>query len=312
MIADLAIHRDDAKNPHAHVLLHTPDQDPGLRTQGALVERAHRASRLAGSVGGGPNEHLARAGLRYGSITGPQGPGSRAEPGRKIGVARERQETPGLLPPRIADRVEEQQRIAHENGERCSPIRACLKALTRTRRPSPIMTIAKFLHTRTDGAEQFRAVHLKVTASRELVALGRDERGRMRYSSREMLKIEHEMLERAARMSAGASHGVGEPRQASALSQWLSPPSSAEPSRRSPRRAISRRSSASPAAARAVCWPPRARPGRPRAIASRARRSRVSPPRISPWRRASRRARSRATSGHGSATTMSLTLATCS
>jgi len=70
--------------------------------------------------------------------------------------------------------------------------------------------IAKFLHTRTDGAEQFRAAHLKVTTSPELVSLGRDDRGRQRYTSREMLLLEEEMLHRAQWMTLREGHGVAE------------------------------------------------------------------------------------------------------
>jgi hypothetical protein len=45
-------------------------------------------------------------------------------------------------------------------------------------------------------------------ASPELVKLGQDERGRDRFTTREMLAIERSMLERAGRLAAGHHHAV--------------------------------------------------------------------------------------------------------
>jgi hypothetical protein len=45
--------------------------------------------------------------------------------------------------------------------------------------------IAKYLHGRTDGSEQFQAAYLKVTNSPEIVKLGHDERSRLRFTTRE-------------------------------------------------------------------------------------------------------------------------------
>src|SRR5581483_745476 len=77
--------------------------------------------------------------------------------------------------------------------------------------------LAKWLHSRTDGAEQFRAAHLRVAGSRELVSLGRDDRGRMRYSSREMLAIERHLFERVAQMNRRQGHAVGTERIAAVI-----------------------------------------------------------------------------------------------
>jgi Ti-type conjugative transfer relaxase TraA len=51
------------------------------------------------------------------------------------------------------------------------------------------------------------------------VILGRDDRGRTRYTSREMLEIEKGMLERAERMTARQDHGVADRRLNAARSQ---------------------------------------------------------------------------------------------
>ena len=60
---------------------------------------------------------------------------------------------------------------------------------------------------------------LKVTTAQELVALGKDERGRMRYSTQEMLQAEQALLLRTRIMAGQVAHGVSVSRQASALSQ---------------------------------------------------------------------------------------------
>ena len=53
-----------------------------------------------------------------------------------------------------------------------------LKALSHTNATFSHHDIAKFLHTRTESAEQFQTAYLKVTTSPELVALGTDDLGR--------------------------------------------------------------------------------------------------------------------------------------
>ncbi|HXS29092.1 MAG TPA: AAA family ATPase, partial [Steroidobacteraceae bacterium] len=77
--------------------------------------------------------------------------------------------------------------------------------------------IAKYVHTKTDGAEQFQAAFLKVTTHDELVTLGHDERGATRYTTREMLTVERELLERGARMSGHLAHVVTDAHRDQAL-----------------------------------------------------------------------------------------------
>jgi ATP-dependent exoDNAse (exonuclease V) alpha subunit len=76
--------------------------------------------------------------------------------------------------------------------------------------------IAKFLHTRRQGAEQFQAAFLKVTTSDELVVLGKDDRNIIRYTTRDMLEAEKSLLNRSKALDNRQSHGVGAGRQASA------------------------------------------------------------------------------------------------
>ena len=58
----------------------------------------------------------------------------------------------------------------------------------------------------TDGAEQFAAVMAKVEASPEVVALGRDGRGRERFTTREMLAVERRMEEAGAALARSRVH----------------------------------------------------------------------------------------------------------
>lgn len=221
MVADLAIHRDDANNPHAHVLLTLRS----IRASGfGPKERSwNERSKLMGwrqSWEEMTNQHLAQAGydvrIDHRSL---KDQGLDLTPGRKIGVGRERQASEAL-PDRITERIAEQQRIARENGEQilADPTRA-LKAMTHHQATFTDHDIAKFLHTRTDGAEQFQAAYVKVTTSPELIALGRDDRGRQRYTSAEMLQVEAQMLGDAERMIQRRAHGVGQSQQKAALSQ---------------------------------------------------------------------------------------------
>lgn len=221
MVVDLAIHRDNPENPHAHLLLTTRDiraDGFGLKRRDwndkdSLLEWRAQWAEVA-------NAYLARAGpeirIDHRSL---EAQGIDLAPGRKIGISLERQQNP-KLPHRIADRVAEQRRIAFENGERIiADPKVALRALTHQQATFTDHDLAKFLHTRTDGADQFRAAHLKITASQELIVLGRDDRGRTRYTSREMLDIEREMLERSARMTAREEHAVATRRLTGALSQ---------------------------------------------------------------------------------------------
>jgi Ti-type conjugative transfer relaxase TraA len=221
MVADVSIHRDDPNNPHAHILLTMRR----LTAQGfGLKERSwnERAKLLDWRRGWEEvtNESLAHAGLAvridHRSL---KAQGLTLEPGRKIGVGLERQRS-GELPDRIADRVAEQREIARENGERIliDPTIA-LKGITHGQATFSRQDLAKFLHTRTDGADQFQAALLKVTASLELISLGRDDRDVERFTSREMLALEAGLLERAQDLTHRDGHAVAKSRAASVLSQ---------------------------------------------------------------------------------------------
>ena len=210
MVADIAIHRDNPANPHAHVLLtmrRLTATGFGAKERSWNQRSRLRLWRVAWEEAA--NEHLARAGLdlRIDHRT-LAAQGIALEPGRKIGVSRARQAQPGLPEP-IAERVQEQARIAHDNGERIlADPRVALEALTHGAATFSRHDLARYLHTRTQGAEQFQAALLKVMADPQLVLLGRDEHGAARYSTRVMLALEAQLLADGRQLAQRAGHAV--------------------------------------------------------------------------------------------------------
>jgi Ti-type conjugative transfer relaxase TraA len=210
MVVDLAVHRDNAENPHAHLLMTTRglSGDGFGRKQRSWNER----SQLLGwreSWAETANEHLLRADheirIDHRSLDAQ---GIDLAPGRKIGISADRQRSLSL-PAGLAEKVAEQREIAEENGRRIlEDPGLALKALTHHQATFTERDIAKWLHGRTEGAEQFQAAFLKVTASPELVAIGSDERGRKRFTTKEMLSVERSLLERSERLAAGREHAV--------------------------------------------------------------------------------------------------------
>ena len=221
MIADVGVHLDNPLNPHAHILLSTRE----LTSEGFGPKRRDwnaKQELLAWRRGWAEvtNEHLAEAGLAvridHRSYAEQQ---LDLIPGRKIGVGKDREDTPDL-PGFLADRIAEQQRIAGANGEEiiAEPTIA-LKALSHSNATFSYHDLAKFLHTRTSSAEQFQSAYLKVTTSPELVPLGVDDLGRQRFTTRDMLRAERSLLANADELAERAEHGVDPRRRTAVLTQ---------------------------------------------------------------------------------------------
>jgi Ti-type conjugative transfer relaxase TraA len=232
---DFALHRPhhkgDERNHHAHMYSTTREITPtGLgRKSAAELSDTDRFNR--GLLSGRAdiklmrvrweeiaNEHLLRAGLdiRIDHRT-LEAQGIDLVPGRKLGLSRERQQS-SQLPQELAAKVAHQRAIAAENGRRiiADPNRA-LTAITHYQATFTTKDIARYLNTRTDGAEQFQAAYLKVTTSPELVTLGNDDRGHTRFTTQEMLTLERGMLERTERLATTHSHAVSAAHRTSAL-----------------------------------------------------------------------------------------------
>jgi Ti-type conjugative transfer relaxase TraA len=221
MVADFSLHLDNPGNPHAHILLTTRDITPegfGQKNRGWNQTTELLSWRRGWAEV--TNEHLAHAGLGVRiDHRSYQEQGIELSPGRKLGVGRERQEDE-RLPAFLADRIEEQRQIAGANGVQilADPTIA-LKAMTHAQATFSHHDLARFLHTRTDGAEQFDRAYLKVTTSPELVALGKDDAGRQRFTTRDMLSLERGLLADAETLAGREGHGISAHRQRSVLSQ---------------------------------------------------------------------------------------------
>ena len=210
MVADIGIHRDNPNNPHSHILLTTRDLSPeGFGPKNRSWNTTQQLLNWRRGWAEVTYEHLIEAGLGVRiDHRSYREQNLGLSPGVKIGVGKERQHAPDL-PGFLADRVAEQERIMRANG--LSIIQdptIALKALSHSNATFSHQDIARFLNTRTQDAEQFQTAYLKVTTSPELVALGTDDLGRKRFTTREMFNLERSLLEKSDTLSNRANHGV--------------------------------------------------------------------------------------------------------
>ena len=221
MVADLNLHwgqsADGEAQPHAHVMLtlrrvapgadgHPEEAGFGLKERGWNDRALLRSWRVrwAELV----NERLAEAGLdaridhRSNAARGID-----LEPQNKIGPAGARRAVRGEQ----AERADEHREIARRNGERLlAQPELVLQALTQQQSTFTRQDLARLVHRHSDGAEQFAAIMAKVEASRELVAVGADGRGRARFSTREMVGIEQRLVATAIVLNKRTTHRVNE------------------------------------------------------------------------------------------------------
>ncbi len=223
MVADLNVHwtkaRDGGEQPHAHVMLTMREVEGdgfGLKQRAwndkALLrtwrERwAEVANARLHELG-----HDARIDHRSYADQGID-----LEPQHKIGPAgarREERQNPEPQnaqepPAQNAERRVEHREIARRNGERiAADPSVALDALTRQHSTFSKQDLARFVDRHTDGAEQFAQVMARVEAAPELVRLGRDGRGRERFSTRGMLEAEQRMEEAGVTLAGHGGHGV--------------------------------------------------------------------------------------------------------
>lgn len=208
MIADLSIRRDNAGNPLAHVLLSLREvSGAGF---GPKQRRWNGKSNLLewrAAWGRCANEHLARAGhavrIDHRTLEAQQ---IELAPGRRVGFggARDSAAKPGHL----LERLDEQRRIARENGEAILEDPAVvLRALTHQWPSFRLEDLSRFLKSRTDEA-QFDAAYRAVTESAELVALPPGTDGEARFTSRDMVEAAKSLMQRVRSMTGRRGHGV--------------------------------------------------------------------------------------------------------
>jgi len=134
-------------------------------------------------------------------------------PQNKVGPAASRRARDG----HEGDRTEEHRAIARRNGERLlAEPGLALQALTEGQSTFTRADLARLVHRQSDGAAQFDAVMAAVEAAPELVRVGEDGRGRVRFSTTEMVEVEQHMVAAAAALNRRTTHRVGDKRRLSA------------------------------------------------------------------------------------------------
>lgn len=213
MVADLNVHCDVGENglpkPHAHVMLALREATadgfgPKVRDWNSAALLEHWRAAWADHV----NERLAQLDLDIRIDHRPlKDQGVELEPQSKIGPAAARLEARG----RASVRAEEHREIARRNGERLlrDPA-AAFEALTHTQATFSRHDLARFVFRHTDGKDQFDRLHARLLASSELVRLEPDDRGRERFTSRDMIRAEDALVRASDRLADGYHRGVTE------------------------------------------------------------------------------------------------------
>lgn len=211
MVADLNVHcdigDDGLPRPHAHVMLALREVGAdgfGAKARDwnstALLEHWREAWAEHVNVRLAELDHDIR--IDHRSL---KDQGIDLEPQFKIGPAAAQSEARG----RASERAEQHRDIARRNGERLlrNPAGA-LEALTHTQETFTRHDLARFVYRHTDGKDQFDRLHARILASPELVPLGADERGRERFTSRDLIRAHEAMLRASDRLESRSHHAI--------------------------------------------------------------------------------------------------------
>jgi Ti-type conjugative transfer relaxase TraA len=220
MVADLNVHWDMAEDgspkPHAHVMMTMREMGPdGF---GKKVRDWNDTELLKGwreAWAAHVNARMVELGLD-GRIDHRSyaDQGIELEPQHKIGPAGMRRLDRG----EDAERADDHHRIARENGAKIlADPQIGLDAITGQQATFTSRDLAAFAFRHSDGKEQFDRVLAAVRASPELVALGRDGRDQVRFTSRQMLATEARLEKAADELSRRREHGVSDRHRAGAL-----------------------------------------------------------------------------------------------
>lgn len=213
MVADLNVHcdigEDGLPRPHAHVMLALREVGAdgfGAKARDwnstALLEHWREAWAEHVNVRLAELNHDIR--IDHRSL---KDQGVDLEPQFKIGPAAARCEARG----RTSERADQHRGIARRNGERLlrNPA-AALEALTHTQETFTRHDLARFVFRHSDGKDQFDRLHARILASPELMPLGADERGRERFTSRDLIRAQEAMLRASDRLESQPHHAITE------------------------------------------------------------------------------------------------------
>ncbi|WP_010160866.1 Ti-type conjugative transfer relaxase TraA [Sphingomonas sp. PAMC 26617] len=222
MIADLNVHwdmgADGLAKPHAHVMLTTREVgEDGFGPKNRDWNRTDLLEKWRERWAEHLNTRLAEldidARVDHRSL---EAQGIDLEPQNKIGPAASRMAEQGLESERLAEHAE----IARANGEKllANPALA-LDVITHNQATFTARDLAMFVHRHSDGKDQFDQVMAAVKSAPELVQLGKDGRGELRFTSRDMIETE-QRLERATGMMANRDqHAVPDRHRDAALAR---------------------------------------------------------------------------------------------
>lgn len=188
-------HASGERQPHAHVMLTLREVTPDgfgqkVREWNAKENLLQWREAWAETV----NRHLFLHGhdvtIDHRSLSAQ---GIELEPQHKIGPVAAQQ--------RMA-RLADHQRIARENGDALlKKPSIALTAITRQQSTFTHQDLARFVNRHTVDAEQFQAVYGAIKTDKNLVALGTDAQGRERFTTQEMLQLEHAMITNAEQLA---------------------------------------------------------------------------------------------------------------
>ncbi|WP_298430866.1 Ti-type conjugative transfer relaxase TraA [uncultured Jannaschia sp.] len=223
MIADLNVHWDRGENglskPHAHLMLTMRSVDmtgfgPKMRDwnrTGMLERWRERWAALA-------NERLAELDIDVRiDHRSFEAQNIELEPQNQIGAPAQRIEGDGL---EAADRAEMHREIARGNGERIidNPALA-LEAITHQQSTFTSRDMARFAHRHSDSVEQFNAVTGAIRNAPDLLELGQDGRGEVRFTTRAMIEAEQRLLHAAEVLAEKQRHEVRDADRKAALAR---------------------------------------------------------------------------------------------
>lgn len=204
MIADLCIHKGHGRDqPHAHIMLTTREvSEKGFGKKVVEWDKQPILYNWREEWANCVNKHLAKAGLDIKiDHRSNKERGIDLEPQNKIG--------PNDGRVRYSEKVLEHDDIARRNGEKIyNDPSVAIKALSHYKSTFTHEDIARFVNTHTVDAAQFEKVYQKIKNSEELIKLGKDDRDRERYTTKEMLDIEYRMVRQSQSLSDAANHQI--------------------------------------------------------------------------------------------------------
>ena len=205
MVADVCFHLGDKSGdaqPHVHVMLTMRDIDgDGFGAKNRSWNQKALLCEWRESWAHYCNQALMMHGIdaRVDHRT-LEAQGINLEPQSKIG--------PTAAKAKMA-RFRAHQELARRNGERIltDPFIA-FHALTCQHSTFTDSDIARFVNRHTVDVEQFQHVHARLKAYPELVRIGEDDRGRVRFSTRTRVRDEHTLLNQSYELSRRSNHVV--------------------------------------------------------------------------------------------------------